>query len=78
MKELLPNCEFEEPAENSYFYIDHGDELVELFYDFKNNPEKLLNFIFGSKSFIVTGNDNTEEEIEYVIPKDCEIYYKGN
>jgi len=77
MKEILPNCEFENPGVK-FYYIDHGNELQELFEEFKKNPNKLLNFIFGKKSFIVTGNDNSDERISCEIPEGCEEYYKGN
>lgn len=72
----------EESGDNwgTYYYIDHGYELDDFLKKVCNDETLLMNYLFSDESFIATGNDNTDREL------DCETnaknvlldYYKGN
>lgn len=64
-------------------YVDHADSLSELIETFTKKPDKLVRFVFGEQSMIVTGNDNDElpgtwSRLQYLNNKDTEVYYKYN
>lgn len=66
-----------------YSYIDHGNELLEMVEDLLSNTELLKYYLFTDKSFIITGNDNSDYSRADEISKDklgYEFiqYYKGN
>ena len=60
-------CTFEEPefevtSYGSYLqvgYVDHASECAEFVYAVMHNRDLLLRYLFGSDSFVGTGNDNT-------------------
>lgn len=60
-------------------YIDHVDDAYDFFRDMLNNPELLINFLFGDSS-IYTSNDNDGEDAsDYTDPNGWDYYYiKGN
>lgn len=79
--------EFVEPTINSFgfydYYIDHVDELEEWLHKLRHNSKRLLRFLFGEHSFIITSNDNDgheyiEEMEKLLVNKDIETYFKGN
>ncbi len=63
---------------NDHGYIDHSDMLKEFFDDILNNNEKLLNYLFSDLSFIITGNDNSDTDVNINVSYPHEEYYKGN
>lgn len=59
-------------------YVDHGDELHEFITDVSTDEKKLLNYLFSELSFIITGNDNSEDDVDFFVDYDHDYYYKGN
>ena len=67
-------------------HIDHANELIPLLNELRNNEDKLIRFLFGEDTFILTGNDNGEEfEIlwehyhnEEGFDDKYEVFEKGN
>lgn len=59
-------------------YIDHGNELFDFLNDICNDENKLMKFLFSSKSFIITGNDNDDEDVAINVSYEHDEYYKGN
>lgn len=64
------------------YYIDHCDMLDD-FITSMLRPRRLMKYLFGENSFIITGNDNSPEEYDENCEKllnnyDGEIFYKGN
>lgn len=58
-------------------YIDHSNELSE-FLEICKDENKLMRYLFSTESFIITGNDNDEEDVEINVNYEHEEYYKGN
>lgn len=74
---------FQDPQDSKYggflAYIDHSDYLNGEFTQLCKDEKMLLKYLFSSESFIVTGNDNDEDDfvsidVDYA---HTEIY-KGN
>ncbi len=59
-------------------HIDHAHELTDFLVNVCSDDSKLLRFLFSSESFIITGNDNTDHDVEIHVPYPHEAYYKGN
>lgn len=64
-------CTFAEPSitEWGYFtsgYVDHSYELIPFIESLRASEKKLLKFLFSPESFIVTGNDNSEEFYDWL------------
>lgn len=67
-------------------YIDHAGELTEFLDKIRHSEKRLIRYLFGNESFILTGNDNddTFDEMynDYSKEKDFnkkfEVYFKGN
>jgi hypothetical protein len=58
-------------------YIDHPGDLYEMVDLFKENPNAMLSYLFDSRSIVCTGNDNSDEGVEYA--EGAEYYIdKGN
>lgn len=73
----------EEPSEKQYAwessgYVDHGGELVDFINDLCEDKEKLYRFLFSPFSFIITGNDNSDDSVDINVPYEFDEYYKGN
>ena len=49
---------------NKYFYIDHSSELEDFIKELCDDETLLMNYLFSPESFIATGNDNDEEELD--------------
>jgi hypothetical protein len=49
---------------NSWYYIDHSGELDEFLERVCNDEVLLMNFLFSEESFIATGNDNSDQELD--------------
>jgi hypothetical protein len=59
-------------------YVDHGncaDEFVEAVCTDEN---KLLHYLFSNKSYVKTGNDNNDYDVEIKVDYPHEEYYKCN
>ncbi len=67
LKEYGIECEFEPDKDEEYGdgYIDHGSETEEFVNAVLADCDKLIKFLFGD-SFIVTGNDNSDEYSDYM------------
>lgn len=63
---------------NKYCYIDHAYDLSDFIDAILNNEEKLINFLFSPMSFIMTGNDNSEESVDINVDYEHDEFYKGN
>lgn len=68
---------FENPDHDSG-YIDHGGELREFLAEYCLDENKLMRFLFSSKSFIITGNDNSDCDVDINVDYNHDEYYKGN
>ena len=73
-----PNLRFS--VDIDYGYIDHSDATVDLVDALCSDKDLLLSYLFSSKSFILTGNDNSEEDRDVDIKVDYAFreFYKGN
>lgn len=57
--------EFKEYGKRNYLengYIDHGDETKQFVDTLLNDPILFVNYLFNPDSFVVTYNDNMEDE----------------
>lgn len=59
-------------------YVDHSDELTVFLDAICKDNEKLMRFLFSDLSFIITGNDNDDEDVNIGITYAHDEYYKGN
>jgi len=70
-----------EERSGKYFdtgYIDHGYELNKFVNDLLADEDRLMNYLFSDLSFIITGNDNDDEDVSINISYPHIEYYKGN
>ena len=59
-------------------YVDHGDEARKFVDAVCTDEQRLLNYLFSDKTFILTGNDNDDIDVEINVDYPHEEYYKGN
>lgn len=59
-------------------YVDHSDRLKEFLDDVCSDEGKLMRYLFSPLSFIITGNDNDDEDVEINVSYAYDSYYKGN
>lgn len=59
-------------------YVDHSDELKGFHDAIMADENRLMNFLFSPLSFIITGNDNDDEDVDFKVDYTHEEYYKGN
>lgn len=59
-------------------YIDHSYELRDFLENILTDEEQLISFLFDEGSYISTGNDNSDEELDGFDNGDSWDYYKGN
>lgn len=59
-------------------YIDHCGELYSFLNGMVNHQQQLYQFLFSPLSYILTGNDNGDYDIEIDESYDYCEYYKGN
>ena len=79
-KDIRYECKFENGED---CYIDHCDELLPWLQDLIDDNDKFLRFIYGDKSYVCTGNDNTDyDDFEYpeegIHDDGSEVFIKGN
>lgn len=67
-----------EDGEEDHGYIDHGNELGDFVDDLVNNEKKLMNYLFDYNSYILTYNDNSDDEPECPKFGPSWEYYKSN
>lgn len=72
-----------ESAGEPYFdeypsYVDHSNELRGFVETLLENPELLKEYLFNDDSFILTGNDNSDDDISINVNYEYEEFYKGN
>lgn len=58
-------------------WIDHGYGLYDWVNDMLDDKDKFLGWLFNPNSMVMTGNDNSYEEVYYSDNADYK-YYKGN
>lgn len=70
----------EEEKENSWDngYVDHGSDLDDFIKGVTESEDRLLSFLFSGLSFIHTGNDNSDHDVDVNVSYDHDEYYKGN
>ncbi len=62
----------------NYTYVDHGGYALEFVDAVCTNEKLLLDYLFSDKSFILTGNDNDDEDVDIRVEYPHEEFYKGN
>lgn len=65
-----------EPADGAY--VDHGNEAREFVEAVCSDEKLLLDYLFSDKSYILTGNDNDDIEIEIYEDYPHREFYKWN
>lgn len=59
-------------------YVDHGDEADEFVKAVCTDEDKLLHYLFSDKSYVETGNDNDDYDVDIKVEYPHEEYYKWN
>lgn len=84
IKEILQEagieCEFENDSKSfwEHGYVDHGSELNDFVNDLVGDGDKLLRYLFSDESFVITGNDNSDDDVDINVDYEHDEYYKGN
>lgn len=75
-------CDFEQDKKNewglSYGYIDHPEGIEEFVKRVTSSEKRLLRYLFSDDSFIITGNDNENHDIDIKVNYKHEEFWKGN
>jgi len=77
LKKLLNDNSIEyelEDTSHDNYYIDHQSQTDNFVEDVLSDASKLLRFLFSSESFILTGNDNSEDDVEINVDYDHDEY----
>lgn len=61
-----------------YGYIDHPYELKDWLEKILGNKKRLIRYLFSEESFVCTGNDNDDSDIDIFVNYRHEEYYKSN
>ena len=87
------DCECSRPAVFSNFgygqyldngYVDHATDGCDFVDAIFHNEKRLIRYLFSDDSFVVTGNDNVDEDEYEIMEKMIDVdynheeYYKGN
>ena len=59
-------------------YVDHGYNLGNFLNKVCKDKESLMSYLFSDLSYIETGNDNDDYDVDIVVDYPHEIFYKGN
>lgn len=59
-------------------HIDHSDELQAFLNAICEDEAKLLSYLFSDLSFIITGNDNDDKDVDINVDYAHDEFYKGN
>lgn len=70
---------FDDEVYGNYAYIDHVGETEEFVRFVCSDKDALMSYLFSDKSFIVTGNDNDDDEYAYIdVDYPHDEFFKGN
>jgi hypothetical protein len=59
-------------------YVDHSNNLTDFLNAICQDENKLMNYLFSDLSFIITGNDNDDSDIDINVDYPHNQFYKGN
>lgn len=59
-------------------YVDHSDEMTSFLNAVCEDEGKLMRYLFSDLSFIITGNDNDDEDVDINVTYAHDGYFKGN
>jgi hypothetical protein len=59
-------------------YVDHGSNADEFVKAVCTDENKLLHYLFSKKSYVETGNDNDDYDVDIKVDYPHEEYYKWN
>ena len=59
-------------------YVDHGIEAESFVKDICTDEDKLLHYLFSNKSYVETGNDNDDYDVDIKVDYPHTEYYKWN
>jgi hypothetical protein len=59
-------------------YIDHSGELSDFLDKVCKDKDSLMSYLFSDLSYIKTGNDNDDNDVDIVVDYPHELFYKGN
>lgn len=59
-------------------YVDHGDSASKFVKAVCTDEDRLLRYLFSKKSYVETGNDNDEYDVNIKVDYPHEEFYKGN
>lgn len=59
-------------------YVDHAGDLKEFLDAIVESEDRLFDYLFSPLSFIITGNDNDDSDVDIKVSYPHEEYYKGN
>ena len=59
-------------------YVDHGNYADEFVEAVCTDEDKLLHYLFSKKSYVETGNDNDDYDVDIKVDYSHEEYYKWN
>lgn len=63
---------------NNPGWVDHGDLLTPWLDDIVNNKDHLFRYLFSELSFVITGNDHNEHDVQVNVVYPHTVWYKGN
>ena len=58
--------------------IDHSYDTHDFVEDVCSDHSKLMSYLFSDRSFVLTGNDNSDHDVSINVDYECYRYYKGN
>ena len=59
-------------------YVDHGEQARGFVDKVCSDEKLLLDYLFSDKSFILTGNDNDDIDVDIKVDYPHQEFYKGN
>lgn len=59
-------------------YVDHSNEMTDFLDSVCEDEGKLMRYLFSDLSFIITGNDNDDQDVSIKVDYAYDEYYKGN
>jgi len=59
-------------------YVDHANDLGDFLNAILADEDKLMSYLFSDLSFIITGNDNDDQDVDIQVSYPHDEYYKGN
>ena len=68
--EIMPSVDFNKG------YIDHGREAEDFVKAVCSDEDTLLHYLFSDKSYVKTGNDNDDEDVDIHVDYPHKEFYK--